>query len=85
MGYAGINETKKLILRPLLVEHDAVRDVDDLDDGFAFQGAALDLNVSALVLLLLNNFEDRVFNLIVVYVKEVCQTVLFFKIDVCFL
>ena len=46
MRYTSINNTEELVLSPLLVKHYAVGDINDLNDCFAFERAALDLDIS---------------------------------------
>jgi len=48
VGNTGINDTEKLVLSSLLVEHDTVGDVDNLDYILAFQWTVLHLNVPVL-------------------------------------
>ena len=55
MGNTGIDNTKKLILSSLLVEHDAVRDVNYLDYCLTFQWAIFHLDVPILILAISNS------------------------------
>ena len=52
VGNTGIDDTKKFVLSSLLVEHDAVGDVDYLDYILAFERAEFNLNIFVLGLAL---------------------------------
>ena len=79
MGHTCVDNAEKLVLSPLLVEHDAVGNVDYLDYRLTFQRAILDLNIFVLILILLkwDDFENHVFDLITFYLQKVIKTKLF--------
>ena len=49
MGHAGVDDVEELVLGFLLIKHDAVRDVDDLNDRLGFELAKFNLHVSILL------------------------------------
>ena len=53
MGNTCVDYAEKLVLSPLLVEHDAVGNVDYLDYRLTFQRANFDLNIFILIVILL--------------------------------
>ena len=89
MGYAGVDNAMKFILSSLLVEHDTVGNINNLNYSLTFQRAVLHLNIFilflnlarskfALILLKRNYFEYHVFYLGTLYGQKVVQTELFF-------
>lgn len=87
MGHACIDNAKKFILSSLLVEHDAIGDVNYLDYGLGFQACAFDLHVSilwlartipALLKLTRTYFEYHVFDWSVVDSQNIIKTKLIF-------
>ena len=89
MGYAGVDDAMKFILSSLLVEHDTVRNINNLNYSLTFQRAVLHLNIfilflnlagskSTFILLKRNYFEYHVFDLGTLYGQKVVQTELFF-------
>ena len=78
MGNTCVDNAEKLVLSPLLVEHDAVGNVDYLNNCFAFERAALHLNIPflAAILVFLNNCENSVLNLVIFSGKKVAKTII---------
>ena len=82
VGNASIDHVEKLVLCFLLVKHDTVGNVDDLNYCFTFELATLDLDISFwalipiwLFLASINYWKDSVLDLVVVSGEKVAKTI----------